>query len=294
MAAWQFEGTVSYSSGKRVACTAVSLGSGNGGKAPAELFRTDTDLYGRFQAVLREFPPGCVGDFQARVFDAWQAREGDWVPVALAGASITADLVLPWDEPDICNVGGQWYNSAQPFVDALIRHIDQPGTQQQSFALRLLPVQAGGNGTAIQESYPRDPAVERMWTQFQEEVASVQSPHAAKDIARRISDCLLRMGFARRFDERIDVFRFALQGIQARPREDRKMHARNLLKAMSVSLKRPFVPGNGAVVELESAIATLALVLYAGAFLSLGRTDLILKKETQSASSLMFHIKIPG
>ena len=289
MAAWQFEGTVSYNSGKRVACTAVSLGAGNGGH-PAELFRTDTDLSGRFQAILRDGPAG--GDFVARAFDAWRIREGEWVPAAQSGTAISADLVLPWDEPDICNAGGQWHNTAQPFIDTLIRYLDKPGTQQQSFALRLLPVQPAGS-SAVQESYPRDPAVERMWTQFHEEVSSAKNPHAAKDIARRISDCLLRMGFAKRFDERIDVFRFALQGIHARPKEDRKMHVRHLLKALSVSLKRPFVPGNGAVVELESATATLGLVLYAGALLSLGRTDLILKKETQSAASLMFHINVP-
>jgi hypothetical protein len=292
MAAWQFEGTVSYSSGKRVACTAVSLGSGNG-KTTAELFRTETDLSGRFQAVLRERPGG---DLVARAFDAWRGKEGDWVPVALAGTTVNTDLILPWDEPDICNAQGQWYNSAQPFVDALLRHLEKPETRQQCFALRLFPVQSTGNGGwEVQGSYPRDPALERMWTQFQEEVSSVLgNSHAAKDIARRISDCLLRMGFARRFDERIDVFRFALQSIHARPKEDRKLHIRNLLKAMSVSLKRPFVPGNGAVVELESATATLALVLYAGAFLALGRTDLILKKEMQSAASLQFHVIVPA
>lgn len=294
MAAWQFEGTVSYSSGKRVACTAVTLGAANGKAAVSELFRTDTDLSGRFQAVLREMPPNANGGFCARAFDAWRGKDGEWVPVSLTGTSINADLVLPWEEPDICNSGGQWYNSAQPFVDALIRHLEKPGTQHQSFALRLLPVQPSSHGAEVQESYPRDPAIERMWSQFQEEVSSAPNPHAAKDIARRISDCLLRMGFARRFDERIDVFRFALQGIHARPKEDRKMHARNLLKALSVSLKRPFVPGNGAVVELESATATLALVLYAGAFLSLGRTDLKLKKETQSAAALMFHVTVPS
>jgi hypothetical protein len=295
MAAWQFEGTVSYSSGKRVACTAVSLGAVSGnGKAASELFRTDTDLSGRFQAVLREMPPNGNAGFCARAFDAWRAKEGEWVPVSLSGTTIVADLVLPWEEPDICNSGGQWFNSAQPLVEVLIRHLEKPGTRHQSFALRLLPLQPSGNGAEVLESYPRDPALERMWSQFQEEVASAQNPHAAKDIARRISDCLLRMGFARRFEERIDVFRFALQGIHARPKEDRKMHVRNLLKAMSVSLKRPFVPGNGAVVELESSAATLALVLYAGAFLSLGRTDLQLKKETQSAAALVFQVTVPG
>jgi hypothetical protein len=290
MPAWQFEGTVSYHSGKRVACTAVSLGTGDGGQSTAELFRTDTDLSGRFQAILRDGPAG--GNFLARAFDAWRIREGAWAPVAQSGATISADLVLPWDEPDVCNANGQWHNSAQPFLDALIRHLEKPGSAQQAFALRLLPVQP--TGSTVQENYPRDPAVERMWTQFHDEVGMAKNPHAAKDLARRISDCLLRMGFARRYEERIDVFRFALQGIHARPKEDRKTHIRNLLKTLSMSLKRPFVPGNGAIVELESATATLGIVLYAGALLSLGRTDLVLKKETQSAAQLMFHINVPS
>jgi hypothetical protein len=248
-------------------------------------------LSGRFQATLRDGPSG--GHFVARAFDAWRVREGDWAPASRSSATtITADLVLPWEEPDICNANGQWHNSAMPFVDSLIRHLEKPGTSQKAFALRLLPVQPA-NG-AILESYPRDPAVERMWTQFHEEVGQAKNPHAAKDIARRISDCLLRMGFARRYDERIDVFRFALQAIHARPKDDRKVHIRNLLKTLSMSLKRPFVPGNGAVVELESATATMGLVLYAGALLSLGRTDLILKKEAQSAAQLMFHISVPA
>ena len=287
-AAWQFEGTVSYKSGKRVACTAVSLGTGDG-QSVAEFFRTDTDLAGRFQSTLRDGPSG--GTFCARAFDAWRIRAGEWTPANRSASTINADLVLPWDEPDVCNTNGQWHNSALPFIDTLVRHLEKPGSSQQALALRLLPMQSDGT---ILESYPRDPAVERMWTQFLDEVSQAKNPHAAKDVARRISDCLLRMGFARKYDERVDIFRFALQGIHARPKDDRKMHIRNLLKTLSMSLKRPFVPGNGAVVELESATASVGLVLYASGLLSLGRTDLLLKKEIQSAAQLSFQVSVPA
>ncbi len=290
MAAWQFEGTVSYQSGKRVAYTAVSLGIADG-QPVATAFRTDTDLAGRFQATLRDGPSGSAV-FVAKAYDSWRGQNGaDWVPVSRSGHTLSADLILPWDEPDICNLNGQWDKSTSHFVDSLLHLLDRPVPVQQALALRLLPVHEDGS---IYESYPRDPAIERMFTQFIEEAAQARTSHAAMDMARRISDCLLRMGFAKRFDERIDVFRFALQGLHSRPKEDRKTHIRNLLKTLSMSLKRPFVPGNGAVMELESSTATMAIVLFAGAYLSLGRTDLKLKKEQVNPSQLIFQISVPS
>jgi hypothetical protein len=290
MATWQFDGTVSYLSGKRVAFTAVSLGITDGQSNVVAIFRTDTDLSGRFQATLRDGPAG--GTFMVRAFDSWRGKAGDWMPATMRnGSAITADLVLPWEEPEICAINSQWTNTSMPFIDSMLRNLERPSPKRELLALRLLPVRDDGT---VYETYPRDPAIERMFTQFQEEVTSATHTHAAMDIARRISDCLLRMGFAKRYDERIDVFKFALQGIQARPREDRKQHIRNLVKTLSMSLRRPFVPGIGAVVELESATATTALVLFTGALLSTGRTDLKLKKEMQSASQLVFQVMVPG
>jgi len=252
-------------------------------------FKTFTDLTGRFQATLREGPTN--GSSYARAYDSWRRTHSLWTSVARSGNTISADLVLPWEEPDVCNLNGQWHNTAAPFVDGLVRHLDKAGPLQQALSLRLYPVQEDGS---LDESYPRDPAIERMFAQFLEEVKQANHPYAAKDMARRISDCLLRMGFAKRFDERIDVFKFALQGLLARPKDDRKTHIRNLLKTLSMSLKRPFVPGNGAIVELEASTATMAIVLFAGAHLSLGRTDLQLKKETPSSSRVTFQISVPG
>ena len=52
MATWQFEGTVSYQSGRKVAYAPVSLGHSDG-QSVAFLFRTATDLSGRFEAITR-------------------------------------------------------------------------------------------------------------------------------------------------------------------------------------------------------------------------------------------------
>ena len=227
MPSWQFEGTVSYLSGKRVAHTSVFLGVGDASK-PATVFRTDTDLSGRFQSTWREAPSDTAGGW-VRVYDAWQAKWSEWTLLSRHGSVLSADVILKWDEPDICALNGQWYSIAPPFTDGLLNLLDQRKPLPQALAVRLLPLTERG---MVNEAYPRDNAMERMLTQFLEEVTLAKSPHAAMDIARRISDCLLRMGFAKRFDERVDVFRFVLQSLHARPLDDRKTHLRSLLKTL--------------------------------------------------------------
>lgn len=296
MSAWQFDGTVCYQSGKKVAFTPVALGAMNGGQGVTEVYRTDTDLSGRFQGVLRD-GSATAGKtaFYARAYDSWGSDRAasDWVPAKTNGGnSIVADLILPWDSPDICKADGQWYSSAMPFVDALVRSLEQPGAMHQVLTLRTLPVHEDGKPY---ENYPADPALDRMFSQFQEDASQVRgSSHAAMDIARRMSDCLLRTGFAKRYDERIDIFRFVLQGILTRSKEDRKTHVRNLLRTLSMSLRRPFVPGNGAVVDVESATAAVSVVLYAGAWMSLGRTDLALKKDVAGPSRTTYLLTVPA
>ncbi|BDC52209.1 hypothetical protein F183_A45240 [Bryobacterales bacterium F-183] len=295
MSAWQFDGTVCYQSGRKVAFTPVALGAANGSQGIAEVYRTDTDLSGRFQGVLRDGPAAGKASFYARAFDSWSDTQlvTEWVPIKTnGGAALVADIILPWDAPDICKADGQWFSAAFPFVESLVRSLEQPGAMHQALTLRALPLQGDGKPYL---SYPADPALDRMFTQFQEDMAQIRgNSHVAMDIARRMSDCLLRTGFAKRYDERIDVFRFALQGIFTRTHEDRKSHIRNLLKTLSISLKRPFVPGNGAVVEVESATAAVAMILYAGAWMSLGRTDLVLQRESASGARTSYQLTVPG
>lgn len=296
MSSWQFDGTVCYQSGKKVAFAPVALGAMNGSQGIAEVYRTDTDLSGRFQGVLRDGQAAGKTTFYARAYDSWgtdRPLASEWVPAkANGGGAIVADLILPWDAPDICKADGQWYSSALPFVEALIRSLEQAGAMHQVLTLRSFPVHEDGKPY---ENYPADPALDRMFSQFQEDAAQVRgNSHAAMDIARRMSDCLLRTGFAKRYDERIDVFRFVLQGIVARSNEDRKTHIRNLLRTLSMSLRRPFVPGNGAVVDVESGTAAVAMVLYAGAWMSLGRTDLALKKEVPGPARTSYLLTVPA
>lgn len=288
MPTWQFDGTVSYLSGKRVAHTSVFLGVGDPAK-PATVFRTDTDLSGRFQSMWREAPSDSAGGW-VRVYDAWQGMWSEWTLLSRHGSQLSADIVLKWNQPDICALNGQWYSIAAPFTDGLLSLLDQRKPLPQALAIRLLPLTERG---AVNEAYPRDNAMERMLTQFLDEVAQSRSPHAAMDTARRISDCLLRMGLAKRFDERVDVFRFVLHSLHSRPDDDRKTHLRSLLKTLSMSLRRPFVPGNGAVIDIEASTALMAVVLFAGAHLSLGRTDLRLSKETPSTGRMSFLIHVP-
>lgn len=297
MSAWQFEGTVCYKSGKKVAFAPVALGAVNGGgQGIAEVYRTDTDLSGRFQGVLRDGPTAGKAAFYARAFDSWNSSElstTDWTPCKTNGGSgILADLILPWESPEICKADGQWYSSALPFVEALVRSLDQPGAMHQVLTLRSLPVHEDGKPY---ENYPADPALDRMFSQFQEDAGQVRgNSHAAMDISRRMSDCLLRTGFAKRYDERIDIFRFVLQGILSRSNDDRKTHIRNLMRSLSISLRRPFVPGNGAVVDVETATAAVAMVLYAGAWMSLGRTDLAMKRDVAGPARTTYLLTVPG
>lgn len=288
MPTWQFDGTVSYLSGKRVAHTSVFLGVGDPAK-PATVFRTDTDLSGRFQSMWREAPSDAAGGW-VRVYDGWKGKWSDWTLLARQGSALSADIVLNWDQPDVCALNGQWHAISAPFTDGLISLLEQRKPLQHAQAVRLLPLTERG---VVNEAYPRDNAMERMLTQFLDEVSQARSPHAAIDIARRISDCLLRMGLAKRFDERVDVFRFVLHSLHARPHEDRKTHLRSLLKTLSMSLRRPFVPGNGAVIDLEVSTALMAIVLFAAAHLSLGRTDLRLSKEAPATGRMSLLITVP-